>query len=138
MSTIHYKQVLQKEGVVADVLSDKAKRKILEYEKIFANPIYKNKKTGQFHAASQIKLDDLNEDIIDLIYIYLEEQADSKTELERLEADRIAAEEQAAKDKEAAEAEAERIAAEEAERNNSNIQHQNVVKKTSWWDEIWG
>lgn len=149
MSTIHYKQVLVKEGVTVDVLTDKTKRKVAEYERVFANPIGKNKKTGAFHPATQVKLDDLNSDIIENIYVYLDEQADTTAEQERIEAERLAAEKQAEADKVVAaelaaqeeeariaaeQAETERLAAEEAAKLVPKLKEEPVKKKSFFED----
>ncbi len=111
MPELNYKAVLQKENVTAQDLPAKIQRKIAEYEKIQKHPFSYKKGTGDLTILAKTKLDDLNDDIIEAIYVVIDEKAEA-IEAQELEAKRIAEEEA----KKVAETEAEQRAREEQER----------------------
>ncbi len=103
MPEINYKAVLQKENVTIDKLPAKIQRKIADYEKTEKHPFSYKKGTQELTPLAKQKLDDLNEDIIEAIYVLVdeinekaEEEANKKKAEEEAEAKRIA-DEQAAK-----------------------------------------
>ena len=113
MSELNYKAVLQKENVTINDLPAKIQRKIADYEKTEKHPFSYNKKTNLLTPVAKQKLDDLNDDIIEGIYVIIEERIEAineeKVKKEAEEVERLAAEEKAKKEAE----EAERLAADE-------------------------
>ncbi len=123
MPEINYKAVLEKEKVTVDKLSAKTQRKIADYEKTVKHPFSYKKGTQELTPTAKQKLDDLNDDIIEAIYVVVEEinekaeeEANKKKLEEEAEAKRIADEEAA------------RLAKEEEEKNKQDDDH-----FTKWW-----
>lgn len=151
MAKINYKQVLLKENLSLEVLSEDIKWKAREIEKIEKNPIFRNKKNpSEFAPESQRKIDIYNKDIINAIYVYVEDLEDQKRAAEeeerrvQEERERLAAEEaERIRKEEEEKAEQERLAAEEAERIRKEEEEKNTPppappKKKSFFDDFLG
>lgn len=101
-------ETLQQLGITdITVLPDKTQRKLKEYNRTLTNPIGKNRKTGELHPKTKIRLDDLAEDIIIEAKLYIKKSQTPPPPSEPTEAEKAAAEAER-KRKEEADAEAER------------------------------
>ena len=136
---INYLQVLKKYEITdTTVLDDKTRWKISEFEKIHKNPMAFDK-NGNPHPITAKKLAYLNEDIIEGIFIYLQDQeelsAAKQAELDaaQAEANRLA-EEQTKAAEESLRIENEKIAKEKADKLAKEAAEKEKKKLKPKWE----
>jgi len=113
MSNKH-KALLVQEGLTLDQLPEKIKRKMLRYNSIEnSNSFYYRTKDKKLTKKAIDELDELDEDICELIDVFLVQK---QSEIERLEQERLAAEQAEAERLENERLESERLQQEEANR----------------------